>query len=84
MAESLELLENRSLTDSSEKILSQRPLRLGGEPIFRRNGNYLSGCLKMSRCKAPEALRSEVYLDVRCNDEGQGKRSRWAFFSNLL
>jgi len=37
---------------------------------------------------APETLRSEAYLQVRCNDEGpaprQGKRCRWAFFSNLL
>ena len=38
----------------------------------------------MPRCKAPEILRNEAYLDVRRNDEGLGKRSRWAFFSNLL
>jgi hypothetical protein len=35
---------------------------------------------------APEALRSEAYMEVRCNDEGpaprQGKRRRWVFFSN--
>jgi len=24
----------------------------------------------MARCKAPEILRSEAYLDVRRNDEG--------------
>ena len=38
----------------------------------------------MPRCKAPEILRNEAYLDVRRNDEGLGKRSRWAFFSRLL
>jgi hypothetical protein len=25
---------------------------------------------KMPRCKTPEILRSEAYLNVRCNDEG--------------
>jgi hypothetical protein len=30
----------------------------------------LSGCSKMPRCEAPERLRSEVYLEVRRNDEG--------------
>jgi hypothetical protein len=38
----------------------------------------------MPRCKAPEIPRSEAYLCVRCNDEGRGKRRRWAFFSILL
>jgi hypothetical protein len=28
------------------------------------------GCSKRARCKAPEILRSEAYLAVRCNDEG--------------
>jgi len=28
------------------------------------------GWSKMPRCKAPEILRSEAYLEVRCNDEG--------------
>jgi len=28
-----------------------------------------AGCSKMPRCKAPEILRSEAYLDVRRNDE---------------
>ena len=37
----------------------------------------------MSRCKAPEILRSEAYLNVRRSDEGWGKRSSWAFFSSL-
>jgi hypothetical protein len=37
----------------------------------------------MSRCKAPEILRSETYLIVRRNDEGRGERSRWVFFSIL-
>ena len=37
----------------------------------------------MLRYKAPEILRSEAYLDVLCNDEGQGERSRWAFFNSL-
>jgi hypothetical protein len=27
-------------------------------------------CSKMPRCKAPEILRSEAYLDVRRNNEG--------------
>jgi len=38
----------------------------------------------MPRCKAPEIPRNEEYLEVRRNDEGWGKRSRWAFFSSLL
>ncbi len=38
----------------------------------------------MPRCKAPEILRSEAYLNVRRNDEGLGQRRRWAFFSILL
>ena len=38
----------------------------------------------MPRWKAPEILRNEVYLDVRRNDEGRGKRSRWVFLSSLL
>ena len=38
----------------------------------------------MHRCKAPEILRSEAYFRVRRNDEGRGKRSRWAFFNSLL
>jgi hypothetical protein len=29
-----------------------------------------SGCSKRARCKAPEILRSEAYLEVRRNDEG--------------
>ena len=45
---------------------------------------YFSGWSKMHRCKAPEILRSEAYLKVRCNDEGRGKRRRWAFFNSLL
>ena len=43
-----------------------------------------AGCSKMPRCKAPEILRSEAYLQVRCNDEERGERSRWAFFNILL
>ena len=31
---------------------------------------FFPGCSKMPRCKAPETLRSEAYLPVRCNDEG--------------
>jgi hypothetical protein len=31
---------------------------------------YFSGCSKMPRCKAPETLMSEAYLDVRRNEEG--------------
>jgi hypothetical protein len=31
---------------------------------------FFQGCSKMPRCKAPEILRSEAYLQVRCNDEG--------------
>jgi hypothetical protein len=38
----------------------------------------------MPRYEAPEILRSEVYSDVHCNDEGSGERSRWASFSILL
>jgi hypothetical protein len=35
-----------------------------------QNSDYLSGYSKMPRCKAPEILRNEAYLDVRRNDEG--------------
>jgi hypothetical protein len=38
----------------------------------------------MHRCKASEILRSEAYFRVRRNDEGRGKRRRWAFFNSLL
>jgi hypothetical protein len=31
---------------------------------------FSSGWSKMPGCKAPESLRSEAYLNVRCNDEG--------------
>jgi hypothetical protein len=31
---------------------------------------FFPGCSKMPRCKAPEILRSEAYLKVRCNDKG--------------
>jgi hypothetical protein len=34
----------------------------------------------MARCKAPEVLRNEAYMEVRRNDEGRGERSRWIFF----
>ena len=44
----------------------------------------LSGWSKMPRCKAPEILRSEAYVRVRCNDEGREQRRRWAFFNSLL
>jgi hypothetical protein len=32
--------------------------------------NVAAGCSKMPRCKAPEILKSEAYLNVRRNDEG--------------
>jgi len=44
---------------------------------------FFSGWSKMHRCKAPEILRSEAYFRVRRNDEGRGKRRRWAFFNSL-
>ena len=31
--------------------------------------SFFAGCSKMSRYEAPETLRSEAYLPVRCNDE---------------
>jgi hypothetical protein len=34
----------------------------------------------MSRCKAPEVMRNEAYVEVRLNDERRGKRSRWISF----
>jgi hypothetical protein len=37
----------------------------------------------MPGCQTPELLRSEVYFDVCCNDEGEGQRRRRVFFSNL-
>jgi hypothetical protein len=41
-----------------------------GAPNSLLKNSFFAGCSKMSRCKAPEILRSEVYLDVRRNDEG--------------
>ncbi len=32
--------------------------------------SFLAGCSKIPRCKAPEILRSEAYLDVRRSDKG--------------
>jgi hypothetical protein len=32
--------------------------------------SMFAGCSKTSRCKAPEILRSEAYLQVRRSDEG--------------
>jgi hypothetical protein len=32
--------------------------------------DYFSGCSRMPRCKAPEILRNEAYLEVRRNNEG--------------
>ncbi len=32
--------------------------------------SFIAGCSKMPRCKAPEILRNEAYLEVRRNDEG--------------
>ena len=53
--------------------------------MFRRvrKKSFSAGCSKMSRCKAPEILRNDAYLVVRCNDEGLGQRRRRAFFSSL-
>jgi hypothetical protein len=28
-------------------------------------------------------LRSEAYLLVRCNDEGEAQRSRWTFYETI-
>jgi hypothetical protein len=36
--------------------------------------SFFSGCSKMPRCKAPEILRSEAYLEVRRNDACAPKR----------
>jgi len=33
----------------------------------------------MPRCKAPETLRSEAYLDVRRNDGGKGNAADGRF-----
>jgi hypothetical protein len=46
--------------------------------------SFYAGCSKMARCKVPEILRNEAYLDARRKEEGLGKRSRWAFFSSLV
>ena len=35
-----------------------------------RKSDYLLGCSRMPRCKAPEILGNEAYLHVRRNDEG--------------
>jgi hypothetical protein len=39
-------------------------------PIRLLKKLFSAGCSKMPRCKAPEILRNEAYLDVRRNDEG--------------
>jgi hypothetical protein len=28
-------------------------------------------------------LRSEAYLQVRCNDEGEAQRRRWTFYESI-
>jgi hypothetical protein len=30
-----------------------------------------------------QKLRSEAYLRVRCNDEGEAHRSRWTFYETI-
>ena len=57
---------NSSLGLTKNPVLiyvSLKPNRLLKNSIF-------AGCSKMPRCKAPEILRNEAYLDVRRNDEG--------------
>jgi len=29
-------------------------------------------------------LRSEAYLQVRCNDEGETQRRRWTFYETIM
>jgi len=29
-------------------------------------------------------LRSEAYLKVRCNDEGEAQRRRWTFYETII
>jgi len=71
----------------SLSVRSYTPLRSELITSLLKKSSF-AGCSKMPRCKAPKILRSEAYFGVRRNDEGparrQGKRCRWAFFSNLL
>jgi len=41
---------------------------VGGIRLLKKS--FFAGRSKMLRCKAPEILRNEAYLDVRRNDEG--------------
>jgi len=53
-------------------------MRAGKREVNKQQGpisvnmkkRFLGGCSKMPRCKAPEILRNEAYLEVRRNDEG--------------
>ena len=47
---------------------SNEDLKTGISSLLKKS--FFSDCSKMPRCKAPEILRSEAYLDVRRNDEG--------------
>ena len=57
-----------SLWDYTENFIALH--RLAGKFSSLLKKSFFPDCSKMARCKAPEILRSEAYLDVRRNDEG--------------
>jgi hypothetical protein len=54
---------------SYDGICSEEKTHLCGYNRLLKKSSF-PGCSKRARCKAPEILRSEAYLAVRCNDEG--------------
>ena len=67
-------------------FLSQRLLNPGDfENInFVRLIKSAPAYRQAGRCKTPEILRNEAYIDVRRNDEGLGQRRRWVVFISLI
>jgi hypothetical protein len=49
-------------------VIRQTTLSFVGSKLVEKI--IFPGWSKMPRCKAPEVLRNEAYLSVRCNDEG--------------
>jgi len=63
-----EVSELRVALDGGPTGLSRTNNRTTSSSLLKKS--FFSDCSKMPRCKTPEILRSEAYLDVRRNDEG--------------
>jgi hypothetical protein len=60
---------NTSIKGDRYNIVSRERGFSGNTKRLLKRSSF-AGCSKRARCKAPEILRSEVYLAVRRNDEG--------------